>query len=187
MTRLSPEHQLTALRTVSALCATLFSSLAWSTACSYTNFSIGSEFVAKAGPVNGQYLYSFLSLRCGPDGQVIDGGIGGGGEIEVGWYEPANLESGLKKTFGAAFAESRVFASNCKLHLLLVNRRYPASQSIAGVSMADYPDTTGRTTYENVFPGPLLLPFGTNIPPPGSCGCSGGLVKLPGSPLCAPV
>ncbi|MEF8770933.1 DUF6531 domain-containing protein [Candidatus Accumulibacter contiguus] len=185
MTRLSPEHQLTALRTVSALCATLFSSLAWSTACSYTNFSIGSEFVAKAGPVNGQYLYSFLSLRCGPDGQVIDGGIGGGGEIEVGWYEPANLESGLKKTFGAAFAESRVFASNCKLHLLLVNRRYPASQSIAGVSMADYPDTTGRTTYENVFPGPLLLPFGTNIPPPGSCGCSGGLVKLPGSPLCA--
>jgi hypothetical protein len=58
MTRLSLEHQLTALRILSTLCATLFSSLAWSASCSYTNFSIGSEFVAKAGPVNGQYLYS---------------------------------------------------------------------------------------------------------------------------------
>ena len=182
MTRPSLNHQLTVLRILSTLCATLFSSLAWSTSCSYTSFSIGSEFVAKAGPVNGQYLYSLMSLRCSASGQVIDAG---GGEMDVGWHEPANLESALKKTFGSAFAESRVFSSHCKLHLLLVNRRYPASQSIAGVAMADYPDTSGRTTYEDVFPGPLLNPFGANIPPPGSCGCSGGLVKLPGSPVCA--
>jgi hypothetical protein len=177
-------HSLTAFRILSAFFAlsvsvTLFASDSWSASCSYTNFQIGSEFVAKAGPVSGQYQYSLMSLRCGPAGQIIDGGIGGGGEIDVGWHEPANLESTLKRTFGAAFAEGRVFSSNCKFHLLLVNRRYPASHSIAGVSMAGYPDTTGRTTYENAFPGPLLLPFGAGIPPAASCGCSCGLTRLP--------
>ncbi|WP_186406024.1 hypothetical protein, partial [Candidatus Accumulibacter aalborgensis] len=52
-----------------------------------------------------------------------------------------------------------------------------AKRPVTFREIRNYPDTTGKTTYEDVFPGPLLIPFGANIPPAGSCGCSGEQIR----------
>ncbi|MBK6585570.1 MAG: hypothetical protein IPG20_22440 [Gammaproteobacteria bacterium] len=43
-----------------------------------------------------------------------------------------------------------------------------AKRPVTFREIRNYLDTTGKTTYEDVF-RPLLIPFGANIPPAGSC------------------
>ncbi|EXI66564.1 MAG: Cell wall-associated polypeptide CWBP200 [Candidatus Accumulibacter adjunctus] len=154
--------------------------------CSYTNFQIGVEFSAQDGPdSDGKYRYAMMSPRCGPSGQVVDGSVGGGGVIEVGYHRPEELLAALRRTFGSSFAESRVFVDACRLNLILVNRRYPASHSIDGHLMAAYPDSTGATVHEGVFSAPILLALGTTVVPPAHCGCTGGLARSAGATVCS--
>ncbi|MBN8514977.1 DUF6531 domain-containing protein [Accumulibacter sp.] len=154
--------------------------------CSYTNFPIGVEFSAQDGPDgDGRYRYAMMSPRCGASGQVVDGSVAGGGATDVGYHRPEELLSALRRTFGSSFAESRVFVDSCRLNLIFVNRRYPASHSIAGQPMAAYPDGTGATVYEHVFPAPILLPLGASVVPPAHCGCTGGLARSAGATVCS--
>jgi len=67
--------------------------------CSYTNFTIGTEFTAQYGPNSGgEYGFSAVALLCNAAGQVVQSPIGGG-VTEVGVSKPEDLLAGLRRTF----------------------------------------------------------------------------------------
>lgn len=78
---------------------TAFVSVGEAATCSYTNFTIGTEFTAQYGPNSGgEYGFSAVALLCNAAGQVVQSPIGGG-VTEVGVSKPEDLLAGLRRTF----------------------------------------------------------------------------------------
>ncbi len=143
--------------------------------CTYTNFSIGLEISADAGPnAAGEFHYIGSSLRCSAGGTVIyDSGTGFPDPYDFGWFLPTNIVPYLRSTFGPAYAAGRYFVAPSTIcaggttHVIIVSQYYPAAQdqNIDGVSMALYPPSNTATYLDTVFPAQYLYyPF---IKPPG--------------------
>ena len=155
------------------LLLTLSPHLAHAASCSYTNFNIGLEVVAKQGPnAAGEYRYDATIIRCSPTGQVIyDSGVGFPDPYDLGYQQPTNIVNSIKTTFGLG-ANSRIYInannSTCPTHILTVNRFWPTGQTIDGIPITQ---PISATPYEGVFPNPVYLAIGAGLP---ACGGGGG-------------
>jgi hypothetical protein len=128
-----------ALLSLVLIAATLLvPTMAKAASCSYTNFSIGTEYVAvDVNTTTGEYRYVASPIRCNGSGTVeYDPGTGFADGYDLGWIAPANFLATATAGVGSNY---RIFASACNRHMLVVNEYGASNKTIDGISMAAYP------------------------------------------------
>ncbi|MBT9461101.1 MAG: hypothetical protein IV084_05510 [Rugosibacter sp.] len=134
--------------------------MAKAASCSYTNFSIGTEYVAvEANTTTGEYRYVASPILCNGSGTIVyDPGTGFSDGYDMGWRVPADFLASVRAGAGSNY---RIFASGCNTHILLVNKYGPSNKTIDGISMAAYPIRSAP--YIGIYPKPVYQKLGINF------------------------